>query len=229
MQYNELAAFLVSASLFHGMNQNEISDMIGCLNPRVSAYEKGATIAHAQTVFDGLGIVLKGEIMVVKESASGHRMVVNHFSSGEMFGEMVSFAPQKLWPVSVSAHTDCTVVFLSLDQVIGICGNQCGTHKQLVKNLMRIMAHKALALNQRLDYLSIRDLKSRIAAYLLDQNALAGGGIFTIALNRDQLADFLNVTRPTLSRVLGKMKEEGLIDFHKAAFKILNYEKLAQL
>lgn len=50
--------------------------------------------------------------------------------------------------------------------------------------------------------------------------------MFRIQMNREQLAEFLNVSRPSMSRELSRMRDEGIIDFHLSTFKILDIEKL---
>jgi Mn-dependent DtxR family transcriptional regulator len=40
------------------------------------------------------------------------------------------------------------------------------------------------------------------------------------------MAELLNIPRPSLSRELIKMKQDGLIDFYKNRFKILDLKKL---
>jgi len=47
-----------------------------------------------------------------------------------------------------------------------------------------------------------------------------GSSTFEIPFNRQQLADYLNVDRSALSKELGKMKEEGILDFHKNVFRL---------
>jgi Mn-dependent DtxR family transcriptional regulator len=47
-----------------------------------------------------------------------------------------------------------------------------------------------------------------------------------ISLKRNELAEFLNVSRPSLSREMIKMKDEGIIDFYKSSFKIIDIERL---
>ena len=41
---------------------------------------------------------------------------------------------------------------------------------------------------------------------------------FDIPFSRQQLADYLSVERSGLSLELGKMRDEGLLDFHKSHF-----------
>ena len=42
--------------------------------------------------------------------------------------------------------------------------------------------------------------------------------MFAIQFSRQQLADYLGVERSGLSVELGKMRDEGLLDFHKSHF-----------
>lgn len=47
-----------------------------------------------------------------------------------------------------------------------------------------------------------------------------------LPMNRNELADFLNVTRPSLSREMSRLREEGVIDFHMESIKILQVDVL---
>ena len=44
---------------------------------------------------------------------------------------------------------------------------------------------------------------------------------FSIPFNRQQLADFLSVDRSAMSNELCKMRDEGLLEFERNAFKLL--------
>lgn len=44
---------------------------------------------------------------------------------------------------------------------------------------------------------------------------------FDIPSDRQQMADYLNLERTALSKELGRMKQEQIIDFQKNHFKIL--------
>lgn len=217
---------LQSTKMFKNISPIEIEKMLHCLNPRVLSYHKGESIANAGDDFEGIGIVIDGEIIVAKESIAGDRTVMTVLKSGDMFGEMVSFSDKKVWPASVSAQSECSIVFVSPEKVITMCDKLCESHRQLIENLLWIMSRKALMLNRKVEYLSIRSLRGKLCAYLLEQHKMTHNTIFTLPMNRDELADFFNVARPSISRELSKMKEDGLIDFHKSSFKILDFEKM---
>jgi DNA-binding transcriptional regulator LsrR (DeoR family) len=47
-----------------------------------------------------------------------------------------------------------------------------------------------------------------------------------LPLKRNELADFLNVSRPSMSREMCAMRDEGIIEFHLSTFKIKDLEAL---
>ena len=55
-------------------------------------------------------------------------------------------------------------------------------------------------------------------SYLSAEAQRLGTCEFDIPFSRQQLADYLGVERSGLSLELGKMKKDGLLDFHKSHF-----------
>ena len=74
-------------------------------------------------------------------------------------------------------------------------------------------------------------LKDRIANWLLDGLEGSDGDDDTVYLKmgREELADFLGVARPSLSRALMRLKEEGLIDVEKNRITVLDRYALEEL
>ena len=217
---------IIKAQLFDGFTEEMLSMVLPCLNPRCVHYKKGESIVFAGSPFTGIGIVTSGELVLAKESIAGNRMILNVLKEGDMFGEMVSFSDIKVWPASAMAQSDCSVVFVSPEKVITQCDKFCNHHTVLINNLLRIMSRKALQLNRKVEYLTFKSLRSKLSAYLLEMHKNTGKLMFVLPMNREELADFFNVARPSVSRELVKMKDEGLIDFHKSTFKITNIEAM---
>ena len=217
---------LMGTPIFHTISAYDIATMLDCLNPRFYNYQKNETIALAGEPFSGLGIVISGHVMVTKESLDGNRMIMSLLKKGEMFGEMVCFTPNPKWPATIVAQLDATVLFISPQKVISQCEQVCSGHRKLIENLLTIMSQKALMLNRKVDYLTLKTLRGKLCAFLLEQAKKEGSDTFMLSMNRDEIADFLNVTRPSVSRELGRMRDDGLIDYYKASFKICDTEAL---
>ena len=81
-------------------------------------------------------------------------------------------------------------------------------------------------LNKQLNYIQITSLTKRVAIFLLDYSQNAGAHLFTIPFNREEMALYLNATRPSLSKVLAELKRNGIIDYYKNTFKINDIDYL---
>ena len=92
---------------------------------------------------------------------------------------------------------------------------------------MHILAQKAYGMNQRLQVLSAGNLRQKIARVLL-QHCDESGKV-SLPMNRVQLASYLSATRPSLSRELAKMNEEGLISIDKKKLSVPHPAQLASL
>ncbi|MDD2497010.1 MAG: Crp/Fnr family transcriptional regulator [Desulfitobacteriaceae bacterium] len=212
--------------LFQGINADELNIMFGCFKPRTARFRKNDCIAIAGERFNGIGVLLSGEVAVTKENAAGNRMILTVLSSGEIFGEMAAFSKFKVWPATIIAQKESIVLFLSSESIVGECEKRCAWHKRLVLNMLRILSDKALTLNKKLEYLSIKSMRGKISAFLLEQFKKTGQEVFIMPLKRSELADFLNVTRPALSREFCRMRDDGIIEFYRSSVKIKDIEEL---
>ncbi|MBC8014267.1 MAG: Crp/Fnr family transcriptional regulator [Sporomusaceae bacterium] len=223
---HHLPTLLMSSSLFNGISVPALENMVNCLQPNLSTYKKNSYITLEGDPFTGLGVLLIGEAAVIKENAAGNRNIMTVLRSGDIFGEMIAFSGKDRWPATVFAQADCSVIFLRPDKITGKCDNACASHTQLIKNMLTILSEKALLLNRKVEYLSISSMRGKISTYLLEQHKSAGKKVFDLSLNRNNLADFLNVSRTSLSREMGRMRDEGLIEFYRSSIKINDVDAL---
>ena len=69
-----------------------------------------------------------------------------------------------------------------------------------------------------------KTIRERLLIYLTGQAVRTGSTAFEIPFDRQGMADYLNLDRSALSKELGKMRKEGILDFHKNKFTL--YQKL---
>jgi len=208
------------------MEPEAVENMLHCLNPHVRQFKKNDLITLAGEPFTGIGLLLKGEASVNKESSSGNRIVLHMLKPGDMFGEIIAFSDQSVWPATVQAMEDAVTLFIPREKIIGECQRLCPWHRAIIRNMLRIVSNRALMLNKRLEILTIKSMRGKLCAFFLDQYRREGHATFTLSMNRNQLADFLNVYRPSMSRELARMKEEGLIDYHLSSIRLLDIPAL---
>ncbi len=222
-QYYEV---LSKSRLFFNINGQDLPNLINCIKSKVCNYRRGDFAAIAGDEFTGIGIVLKGQASVIKENAAGKRIMMTMLEPGDMFGEMIAFSGFSIWPVTVQSHKDSTIIFLAKEKILGNCERICPWHRTLIYNMLRVISERALMLNKKVEYLTTKSMRGKISSYLLDQYKNAGKTSFILPMKRNELADFLNVSRPSMSREMSRMREDGIIDFCFSSIKILDIEAL---
>ncbi len=196
---------------------------------KIYSYNKGDYIVMAGSRYHGMGILLEGNGVVTKENAAGNRVMMNLIKPGSIFGEVIAFSGTEKWPSNVQAQTNCRVMFIENEMILNQCSEACSHHSQLIRNLLKSVSTRAIMLNRRVEYLSMKGINSKIASFLLEYMEKAGSNTFRLPVNRNEMAEFLNISRPSMSREMGIMRDKGIIEFHKEAIKIIDVEKLIRM
>lgn len=211
-------AQMQNIKLFAGIRPEDMDGMLSCIGHYVRDYEKGAVIAFEEDIIHHVGVVLKGSVDMVKEDLWGNRTMLVRSPVGEVFGETFACGEEASSLVTFVAAEDAQVLFLSFCRVMHTCSHACVFHQRLVENMVRVIAAKNRELMRKVEVVSKKTLREKILAYL---SAYGVSGSFTIPLGRVELAEYLCADRSALTRELAKMKEEGIIDYHKNTFQIL--------
>lgn len=222
----EYLDIIKKSPLFYGIEISEVNALLHCLSPKIQSYSKNQSIVNAGESIDRFGLVLDGEATILKETADGNRIIMTIIKKGGMFGEMLVFSSNKTWPATVRVQSSCKVLFFTHSDLVNRCGNNCSYHISMLQNFMKIISDKALMLNKKVEYLSIKSIRGKICRYLVDQYNIKKSPTITLSMNRTELADFLNVSRPSMSRELCKLRDENIIDFHLSTFKIKDINAL---
>lgn len=215
---------LTRCPLFHGILPEEISGLLRCVNARERTFRKGELLLRRGETATHFGLLLSGTVHIIREDFWGNRSIVGLAGPGEIFGESYALAAQPL-EVSVLAETDGAVLFLDAGRIISGCQQVCSFHAQLSRNLLELQARKNLNLTAKIRHMARKTTREKLLSYLSAQAMAAGGSAFDIPLDRQQLADFLGVERSAMSATLGKLRDEGVLTFHKNHFHLLRQEE----
>jgi CRP-like cAMP-binding protein len=213
--------FLSKTLLFRGIAPEAIPETLSCLGADVRRYKKGSCIFHSGDIVHSIGLVLSGQIQIEYDDLWGNRSILYSIQPGQVFAEAYACLPGQTMMVDAVAVSNAEVLLLNVEQLLRFSQNACSYHNQLIHNLLSISAHKNLNLSRRVFFTASKNIRGRLQSYFSEQAARSGKTDFSIPFNRQQLADYLNVDRSALSTELGKMRREGLLDFQKNHFRIL--------
>ena len=218
---NEYTDILSQARLFRSMEPEEIGAVLGCLSARKENYQKGERIFNAGDITDSLGLILTGSVNLVKEDYWGNRNIIAKLGALETFGEVYACMNRQPLNVTVQAASDTCLFFFNVHRILVTCSSACHFHTRLIQNLLEEIASKAFLLTQKIDHTSKRSTREKLLSYLSEQALQQGSASFNIPFNRQELADYLFVERSAMSAELSRMRQDGLIEYHKNHFTML--------
>jgi CRP-like cAMP-binding protein len=210
-----------NTTLFEGLSEAEVTKLLGCMAYRHVSVRKGETVLREGERVDSIGLVLSGFVQIVRIEHDGQRIIQAGFGRGSIFAETFVCAGIVNIPVNVVASEDSDILFLPYTKLIGSCGNACAFHTRVISNLLKLLARKNLMLNGKISIVAKRTTREKVLAYLAEARQSAGSSTFEIPFDRNELADYLCVDRSALSRELGKMRDDGLLEFERNSFTIL--------
>ncbi len=215
---NDFLSVIQSSQLFSGISENELTAMLSCLNAKKKDFPKDTFLLRTGDTTESIGFVLSGNIMIIQEDIWGNRNIISKAGPGQTFAVAYACAPGSVLNISVFAETPVTVMFLNVKRILNICPSACAHHSRMIRNLLGELAMKNLHVNEKLTHMGQRTTRSKLMSYFSAEAQRLGKYEFDIPFSRQQLADYLAVERSGLSLELGKMRKDGILDFHKNHF-----------
>ncbi len=213
--------------LFKGLTRDEIEMCLKCSDAKLKHYEKNQIIFSQMDPPLALYVLLQGSVSVCKDAPDGRRYIVTNIEEKDIFGEVYVFLKKADYNYYVLANTDSAVLAIPREYFFNTCDKACNAHSLIIQNMLGILAQKAYFLNNKVQLLTSGSLRQKIAKYLLDN--CNNKKYVKLSMNREQLSAYLNVTRPSLSRELVKMQEDGLIEVDRDMVKIVDMDKLSTI
>ncbi|WP_338624061.1 Crp/Fnr family transcriptional regulator [Selenomonas sp. TAMA-11512] len=218
MQENILNA-LRTTSLMHGFTVEEIRKILASSAVNLKKYRKDEIIFYEGDTPQKLYLLLSGTIRILKDTYQGRQIFIGEIRKpGSMFGEIYLFIEKQEYDMYTMALTAAEI--LEIDRSIFQAEEGSPLGFRLQKNLLKDFANKAYQMNNMIKVLASGTLRGKIARYLLLQPAT--DGIVHLKESRETTAIYLAVSRPALSRELGAMQKEGILELHGREIRIVD-------
>lgn len=212
---------LKTVDLFKDIDECDLQPLLSCLSAKESHYEKSQTVFSTGERIERFGIVLSGQVQIVQDDYYGNRSILAKIDIGNLFVESFACSETKTLPVSVITTTESDLLFIDCHRLAVPCANACGFHSRLIQNMLSIVLTKNILLTQKIEFTSKRTTREKLLAYLSAEAKKAEGNCFYIPFNRQELADYLSVERSAMSAELSKLRDDGVLKFHKNQFELL--------
>ncbi|MDR1705945.1 MAG: Crp/Fnr family transcriptional regulator [Clostridiales bacterium] len=205
--------------LFSGIECEDFAEICSRLSLKAVRYKKDEIIMLCGAAVTFIGIILSGEIKIIKEDERGNVSMLTELSAPDTFGDVLACAGIMESPVTVMARSDAHILQIGSKNILSLCDKACAAHRRFVENLLRAIARKSFLLNRKIEILSRRSTREKLLAFLDFYGR--GEKLFRVPYNREEMAHYLCVDRSAMSAELCRMRDEGLIRFDRNRFEIL--------
>lgn len=209
-------AVLLKCPLFKGFTQEELNTFLTDINSFIKEYDKNETIYHSGTCIQSLGIVIEGSVQIEKNDYWGNKSILDVLGSGQVFAETYALMETEPLMVDVISTQKSRILFLNINNA-----SKSDLYTKILTNLLRVSTKKNLILSRRITFVSAKSTRDRLLTFLSYQSAVNKSSSFDIQLNRQQLADYLNVERSAMCAELSRMQNDGLIKYEKNHFTLV--------
>lgn len=188
---------------------------------KVIQLQRGEVLFNRGDVSHGFYILMEGQLKLSFTSPQGIEKIIDIITPGKSFGEAIMFLDR---PCPVAAQATLSSVLLQIQKktLIAILQEDPAVATRMLASLSVRMHH----LVNSIESLSLLSGTQRLIGYILQINASSKSTTVKLPSTKSTIASLLNISPETLSRIMHKLTEEGVIAVHGKEIEILNIERL---
>ena len=165
---------------------------------RRQEYPAGRRMLNAGDPCRALMLLVEGQAEARIIGEEGREVLVDYLKAPMILAPAFLFATPNIVPVEVTAITDCAVWHINREAFFEFMQHE----PTVLRTFLEELSAKGRFLSGKMRSFAVKGLKNRVIEYL-EEN----GSITSVA----DVAQQLGATRPSLSRVLSEMLDEGRV------------------
>ncbi|MDP9396744.1 MAG: Crp/Fnr family transcriptional regulator [Actinomycetota bacterium] len=216
---------LSEVEIFQDLSDQEMSDIAARAPMRT--VPPGTLLWSPHERHKVLFIVKAGRVRIYRVSPEGRRLTLAVLGPGALFGEM-DLIGQRMGEGFAEAVEASVLCLMSEQDVRGMLLADFRIATRIIEGLGRRLAE----VEQRLADTVLKTAPQRVAAVLCRlATAPAEAGLFArrgseVRLTHEQLADLVGTTRETTTKLLGDLRDAGLVRLRRGGIVVLDRDGL---
>jgi len=211
----------------NGLSKEEIDQLEISVDKTVKIKKKDF-LYHSMDRIDGIYAIKSGAIKTSISNADGQEQVLEFHLPGDMLG--FDAFNSGIHSCDAIALEDTLLCKIPIDDFDDLCGRLQGIRKEMMHQVGKEISHNQSLLLS----LGQQQADERLATFLLEmsrhfQSRGFSGNEFVIPMPRQDLSNYLGMAVETLSRIISRMTEDGLINIDRRLVSILDMTRLETL
>lgn len=220
----KMSEILSNSMIFKNIGEPEVRRIISEVEHGTENFSKGGIIRSKGEKVTDLPVLISGKVRTEMINVDGDVLQVSEMRSPDVIALGFLFASDNRYPVDVVAEEDVRLFVLPKDSVL----KACSMNRDFLLNLLGCMGEKLHSLSSKIEVLSMKNIRQKIAYYFLQLDSGSENEI-VLQMNREKLANLFGVARPSLSRVLSELERERVISCDRKKVRILDRTRLRSI
>jgi len=225
----DIFALIKKNVLFSNFNNEEINAIFDCLNAKMIKVATGTILTRAGEKVDNITLILKGGAIKFRIKENGQNEAIEELVEGSTYGDVEGFLPSPRYSYSVVTSKETMILNVDISTIVTLSDEAYSPHQKLINNCLANLARKVLGLESDTQYLVIKSMRLKLAKLIYDAYKEQKTLEVNLGLNRNEMAEFLNVSRPSMSREMCRMRDEGMFEFRKELIQIKNLKAIESI
>ena len=215
---------LEEMTLLQGLAPQELSEL--ARDAVWKTFAPGEFVFHQGEEARRFHVLHSGMLKLFRSTAEGREQTVHLVEEGDPFC-LCSLYGAKTLPVSALTMSACEVVAFSVKSM----EKQLRRSPLVLLNIVRVLNTRLMHSYQMIEDLALRNIHQRVASFLLHAARVRGGDSLrvTLLVSRQEVAKILGTTPETISRVLARLCQDGLIEARGREIILLDHKGLVDV
>lgn len=211
---------LQNSQLCEGLTEAQLSELMNKITVKEKHYKNNEILFYTDEVTK-VYILVKGNAAIAKNTISGKRILGKNVTEpGELAGEIYYFSHRNpFWDYAIVLEPTTVLEISGIDQGT-LQTLDLALQNQLLVNLLKSVTRKFEYIGEKVRMVSEDSVRAKISNYLF--GIQDDDGSIELTETREEIADYLDITRPSLSRELGRMQKENIIRIEGSSVIILD-------
>lgn len=184
--------------MFAGADKDILNNFLLNAPHKISSFRKGDIVVMQDSPCRSLMLLCQGSLSARMTNSEGKEVTIEILHAPEILAPAFLYASENKFPVTLQAEEDIKIWSLSKDEFL----RMMETDTSVLRNFLRNISDRSLFLSRKLNEFALQSLSTRIIGYLKRNEVIN---------NVQDVAFIMGVARPSLSRTLSSMVDQGLL------------------
>ncbi len=214
-------------AVFSKLDREEVQ--LICARSYAKYYQTEEVIFFENDSVKKLYLLVSGKVKLSMLSADGKEKVLTILQQGDIFGE-ISIFDEDPHPLTAEVVEDARILIIPWEDLENIIME----HPKMAIKIIEALSKKTRLLTSQVRELVFQDAAGRLAS-LFDRLLsdfgvdINGGKMIDLVLTHQEIANLIGSSRVTVTKLINRFIDEGIIKIHKRHIVVVDNSKLGEL